>query len=74
MSADRLDYPVMITPLSADDGGGFAAYAPDLPGCMSDGETPEEALENVKDAIAQWVNEAKRQKRRIPQATIAIPA
>ena len=38
-----LDYAVMIAPLSAEDGGGFLATVPDLPGCMSDGETPEEA-------------------------------
>ena len=39
----HLEYPVVIEPLSKDDGGGFAAIVPDLPGCMSDGETPEEA-------------------------------
>jgi hypothetical protein len=35
-----LDYPV-IMPLSAGDDGGFIATVPDLPGCMSDGETAE---------------------------------
>ena len=47
----KLTCPVVITPLTAEDGGGFAATVPDLPGCMSDGETPEEALGNVRDAI-----------------------
>jgi hypothetical protein len=39
-----LEYPVVVEPLSGEEGGGFAAIAPDLPGCMSDGDTPEEAL------------------------------
>jgi predicted RNase H-like HicB family nuclease len=39
-----LEYSVIIEPLSDEDGGGFVVVVPDLPGCMSDGETPEEAL------------------------------
>jgi len=37
----KLDYPVLIEPLSLEDGGGFLATVPDLPGCMSDGDTAE---------------------------------
>jgi antitoxin HicB len=48
----KLDYPVIIEPLAAENGGGFVAIVPDLPGCMSAGETAEEALANVRDAIA----------------------
>ena len=44
---NALDYPVIVQPLPAEDGGGFLALVPDLPGCMSDGETPEEALANM---------------------------
>lgn len=62
----RLDYPVVVEPLPPEDGGGFAAFAPDLPGCMSDGETPEEALANVRDAIASWVDAARTMGRTIP--------
>ena len=40
----NLRYPVIVSPLSEEDGGGFLATVPDLPGCMSDGETPEEAI------------------------------
>jgi predicted RNase H-like HicB family nuclease len=40
----RLEYPVIIEPLPEDEGGGFVALVPDLPGCMSDGETAEAAL------------------------------
>ncbi|MCC6948759.1 MAG: type II toxin-antitoxin system HicB family antitoxin [Bradyrhizobiaceae bacterium] len=62
----RLDYPVLIEPLSAEDGGGFVATVPDLPGCTSDGETPEEALAQVQDAIASWIDEAKKLGRSVP--------
>ncbi len=40
----KLDYRVKIEPLAQEDGGGFVATAPDLPGCVSDGETPEDAV------------------------------
>jgi predicted RNase H-like HicB family nuclease len=62
----RLDYPVLIEPLSAEDGGGFMATAPDLPGCMSDGETPEEALANVRAAIQDWLDAARDLGREAP--------
>jgi antitoxin HicB len=44
-------YPFRITPLSKDDGGGYLIEFPDVPGCMSDGETPEEAITNGRDAL-----------------------
>jgi len=63
----KLEYPVIIGPLSAEDGGGFSAVVPDLPGCMSDGETPEEAIANVQDAIACWIEAANEVGRLIPK-------
>jgi predicted RNase H-like HicB family nuclease len=65
----KLDYPVIIEPLPAEDGGGFVATVPDLPGCMSDGESPEEALANVHDAIVSWIEEARALGRAVPQPT-----
>ena len=35
-----LTYPIVIQPLPSDEGGGFLALVPDLPGCMSDGASP----------------------------------
>ncbi len=61
------DYELDITPLGANDGGGFAAVAPELPGCMSDGETPEEALANGYDAIACWIEAVLEMGRPIPE-------
>ena len=60
------DYRIVIEPLSAEDGGGFVAYVPDLPGCMSDGGTPEEAAHNVQDAINCWIEAAKEMNRPDP--------
>ena len=55
----RLEYPVLVAPLPIEDGGGFIATVPDLPGCMSDGATPEEAVSNVQDAIVAWIEAAR---------------
>jgi antitoxin HicB len=63
----KLEYPVLIEPLTPEDGGGFLATVPDLPGCMSDGETPEEALANVRDAVEAWIEEARALGRAVPR-------
>jgi predicted RNase H-like HicB family nuclease len=62
-----LKYPVIVQPLSPEDGGGFLATVPDLPGCVSDGETPEEALANVQDAIAAWIEAAQDLGDKVPE-------
>jgi predicted RNase H-like HicB family nuclease len=60
-------YKLVIEPLSEADGGGFLATVPELPGCMSDGETRAEALTNVEDAIATWIHAAREMGRPIPE-------
>lgn len=40
---------------------------PDLPGCMADGRTPTEAVENAKVVIAEWIETAKMLGRAIPE-------
>ncbi|HEY1930565.1 MAG TPA: type II toxin-antitoxin system HicB family antitoxin [Acetobacteraceae bacterium] len=62
----RLTYPVVIEPLPPDEGGGFLALVPDLPGCMSDGASPEEAVANVQDAIDTWIEAANDLAHAIP--------
>ena len=47
----KLEYAVRIERLADYDGGGYLATVPDLPGCMSDGESPEAALKNVQDCL-----------------------
>ena len=34
---------------------GYAVYCPELPGCASAGDSEEEALENIKEAIALYL-------------------
>jgi antitoxin HicB len=63
----RPEYAIVIAPLSEEDGGGYVATVPDLPGCMSDGETEAEAIENVHDAIACWIEAAQENGRAIPE-------
>ncbi len=60
------NYRIEILKLSDEDGGGFLATVPSLPGCMSDGETQEEALINVRDAIKCWLETAEELGREIP--------
>lgn len=64
---DSRKYAVVVQPLSEADGGGFAATVPDLPGCMSDGETMEEAVENVQGAIVSWLEAAEAMGRAVPK-------
>jgi len=61
------NYPVVLRPLAAEDGGGWIALVPDLPGCMSDGESADEALRNVEDAIEEWKDAAARLGRPVPR-------
>ena len=41
--------------LEASDEGGYTVYVPALPGCISEGASVEEALENIKEAIELYL-------------------
>lgn len=41
--------------------GGFSVWVPELPGCASQGETFDEALVNVKEAIQLYLGETKKE-------------
>ena len=41
--------------LETSEEGGFTVYVPSLPGCFSEGDSQEEALENIKEAIALYL-------------------
>ncbi len=62
-----IEYPFEMKPLSKDEGGGWLITFPDLLGCISDGETPEEAIENGKDALQCWIEACKAEGREIPK-------
>lgn len=59
-------YRIALRPLEAAEGGGWLAEVPELPGCMSDGETPQQAIENVMDAIGCWIEAAEEDGRPVP--------
>jgi len=49
----------------------YIVTVPDLPGCMADGRTPNEAFENVKNVITEWIDTATAAGRTIPEAKFA---
>jgi antitoxin HicB len=64
-------YPFLIRPLANEEGGGFLIEYPDLPGCISDGETPEEAIEEGRDAVKAYLLSCIKHKDPIPSASKA---
>lgn len=45
----------------------YLVEVPELPGCMADGKTYQEALANVETVIVEWIETAKSMGRKIPQ-------
>ncbi len=45
----------------------FVAEVPELPGCMADGNSYQEALTNAEQIIQEWVETAKDLGRTVPQ-------
>ncbi|NSW76706.1 MAG: type II toxin-antitoxin system HicB family antitoxin [Candidatus Atribacteria bacterium] len=41
--------------LEPSEEGGYTVYVPSLPGCVSEGETIEEALQNIREAIKLYL-------------------
>ena len=64
-------YPFTIRPLSEEDGGGFAIEYPDLPGCISDGETPVEALQQGSDAVRAYLRICIKHGDAVPKPSAA---
>lgn len=60
-------YAHVVSPLSEAEGGGFLITFPDLPGCMSDGETEAEAIINGRDAFESWVSARTDAGKPIPE-------
>jgi predicted RNase H-like HicB family nuclease len=63
----KFEHPILVEPLPIEEGGSFVATVPDLPGCMSDGATPEEAVSNIQDAIIAWIEAAHDLGHTVPQ-------
>jgi len=44
--------------LIPDETGGYTVEVPSLPGCISEGDTLDDALTNIKEAIELWIEDA----------------
>ncbi len=51
----------------SDDDQSFIVEIPELPGCMADGKTYEQAVTNAQQVIAEWIETAKELGRPIPE-------
>ena len=57
-------YTVVFEPAEE---GGYVAYVPSLPGCVTEGDSLEEAMEMVKDAISGYIVSLKKHHESIPE-------
>lgn len=60
------DYPINLSPIPEDEGGGYMVTFPDLPGCIADGDTVEEAVAEARDAFDAWTVAVGEDKGSIP--------
>ena len=58
--------------LESAEEGGYTVFCPALPGCVSEGETREEALSNIKDAISGYLAVLKQHGLPTPGFEVAI--
>ena len=58
-------YEIIIYWSNEDDA--YIAEVPELPGCMADGKTYDEVLENVTQVIKEWLETAEELGREIPK-------
>lgn len=65
MSSILIRYELIIY-WSIQDGA-FIVEVPELPGCMADGDTYENAVANAKQVIEEWIETAREMGREIPE-------
>ena len=75
------DYTVSVRPLSQAEGGGYLASIVEIAGCSSDGETHEEAIENLRgafddvvEALRHWGQKAPAGKAKAPASFVFRPS
>ena len=67
-----MEYPIVIE--QDPEAGGYVVYCPTLKGCVSQGETEEEALENIKDAIRTYLESIEDLKHLKKLRTVEVGA
>ena len=58
-------YALMISWCDEDES--FVVEVPELPGCLADGETYEQAVSNAQQVIAEWIETAETLGRPVPE-------
>ena len=66
----EIEYRFTVRPMTAEEGGGYLIEFPDLPGCMSDGATVEEAIANGAEAKRDWMAAMRQAGRALPPPTV----
>ncbi|MBN2735190.1 MAG: type II toxin-antitoxin system HicB family antitoxin [Methanomicrobiaceae archaeon] len=69
MSHNHLRYTVMM---EKNEEGGYTVTVPSLPGCISEGSDWDEALANIEEAIAGYIEVAKKLGKPIP-VEVSVP-
>lgn len=58
--------------LEKEEDGGYHAFCPALPGCHTQGDNFDEAMENIEDAIKLYIESLKAHGESIPEEDITI--
>jgi predicted RNase H-like HicB family nuclease len=58
-----MDFKVLLEP---DEDGGYVVVCPSIPGCYSQGETVEEAMANIREAIELCLEEMQERGEPVP--------
>ena len=65
-----MKYPVALSQTEE----GYSVYCPGLPGCWSQGTTEEEALQNIRDAIHEYLEVARQLASAAQAREVDVPA
>jgi len=60
----RYQYPIVLIP---EEEGGYSVIVPDLPGCVTQGDTAEDAFAMAKDAMAGWIEVTLEDQEEVPK-------
>jgi antitoxin HicB len=73
---ERLIQEILARPyrkaINGDDVDGYLAEAPELPGCVTAGESIEEALAMLRDAMEGWIESALLARETIPKPSAEV--
>ncbi len=69
IETNNLEYPFVIYPA---DEGGYVAEVPSLKGCLAQGETLEETLEELRLVTSLWIESARSNGTKLPNRKVEI--